>query len=145
LTTCAKKSGQAGKKIKIAREEFRAPVQERWTTAGRWLALVVRLLVRGSGPAGDQWSSAGHGPHSAKLRATLLPPFFLLFFYFSKLFFWCYEEVWGWAWHFERMGVQYSHFLNLAPTLGKVKSSIPHGAWRFHFFPSFFAKIRVYQ
>jgi hypothetical protein len=26
--------------------------------------------------------------------------------------------------------------LNLAPTLGKVKSSIPHGAWRFYFFPN---------
>jgi hypothetical protein len=33
-------------------------------------------------------------------------------------------------------------FLNLAPTLGRVKSSIPHGAWRFHFFSTFFAKIR---
>jgi hypothetical protein len=30
--------------------------------------------------------------------------------------------------------VQHLHFLNLAPTLGRVKSSIPHGAWRFHFF-----------
>jgi hypothetical protein len=36
--------------------------------------------------------------------------------------------------HFGRMGVQYSHFLNLAPTLERVKSSIPHGTWRFHFF-----------
>jgi hypothetical protein len=26
-----------------------------------------------------------------------------------------------------------------------VKSSIPHGAWRFHFFPTFFAKIKVHQ
>jgi hypothetical protein len=35
--------------------------------------------------------------------------------------------------------------LNLAPTLGKVKSSIPHGAWRFHFFPNFiFSKFRIY-
>jgi hypothetical protein len=33
-------------------------------------------------------------------------------------------------------------FLKLAPTLGSVESSITHGAWRFHFFPIFFAKIR---
>jgi hypothetical protein len=31
-----------------------------------------------------------------------------------------------------------SSFLNLAPTLGRMKSSIPHGAWRFHFFPFLF-------
>jgi hypothetical protein len=36
------------------------------------------------------------------------------------------------------MCVQHPHFLNLAPTLGKVKSSIPHGPWRFNFFPNFF-------
>jgi hypothetical protein len=41
------------------------------------------------------------------------------------------------------MGEQHPHFLKLAPTLGSVKSSIPHGAWRFHFFSNFiFAKIR---
>jgi hypothetical protein len=52
-------------------------------------------------------------------------------------------EVWGWAWHFGRMGEQHLHFLKLAPTLGSVKSSIPHGAWRFHSFSNlFFAKIR---
>jgi hypothetical protein len=28
--------------------------------------------------------------------------------------------------------------LNLAPTLGRVKSSIPHGAWRFYFFQILF-------
>jgi hypothetical protein len=27
--------------------------------------------------------------------------------------------------------------LKLAPTLGDAQSSIPHGAWRFHFFPDF--------
>jgi hypothetical protein len=49
------------------------------------------------------------------------------------------------AWHFGRMGVQHSHFLKLAPILGRVKSSIPHGAWRFHFFPKFiFAEFRVH-
>jgi hypothetical protein len=41
--------------------------------------------------------------------------------------------------------VQHLHFLKVAPTLGSVKSSIPRGAWRFHFFPnSIFAKIRVH-
>jgi hypothetical protein len=37
-----------------------------------------------------------------------------------------------------------SNLLNLAPTLGKVKSSFPHGAWRFWFFTnSIFAKFRI--
>jgi hypothetical protein len=31
-----------------------------------------------------------------------------------------------------------SKLLNLAPTLGRVKSSLPHGAWRFDFFSNFF-------
>jgi hypothetical protein len=35
----------------------------------------------------------------------------------------------------------FSSFFNLAPILGKVKSSIPHGAWRFHFFQFFFLKL----
>jgi hypothetical protein len=43
---------------------------------------------------------------------------------------------------FGRMGGQYPHFLKLAPTLGSVKSSILHGAWRFHFFSKKIAKIR---
>jgi hypothetical protein len=34
--------------------------------------------------------------------------------------------------HFGKMDVQHPHFLNLAPTLGRAKSSIPHGTWRFH-------------
>jgi hypothetical protein len=43
------------------------------------------------------------------------------------------------------MGVHHPHFLKLAPTLGSVNSSIPHGAWRFYFFPKFiFAKVEVH-
>jgi hypothetical protein len=30
------------------------------------------------------------------------------------------------------MGVQQLHFFNLAPTLGRVKSCVPHGTWRFN-------------
>jgi hypothetical protein len=30
-------------------------------------------------------------------------------------------------------------------TLGRVKSSVPHRAWRFHFFHCFWSKIRVHQ
>jgi hypothetical protein len=37
-----------------------------------------------------------------------------------------------------------THFLKLAPTLGSVKSSIPHGAWRFHFLQNKFDKIIVH-
>jgi hypothetical protein len=47
-----------------------------------------------------------------------------------------------WARPFGRMGVQHPHLMNLAPTLGRVKSSNPHGAWRFHFFEIFLAKIK---
>jgi hypothetical protein len=32
--------------------------------------------------------------------------------------------------------------LKLAPTLGSVKSSILHRAWRFHFFPNFLLKLK---
>jgi hypothetical protein len=34
-----------------------------------------------------------------------------------------------------------SSFLNLAPTLGRVKSSISYGAWRFQFFPIFLLQL----
>jgi hypothetical protein len=34
-------------------------------------------------------------------------------------------------------------FLNVAFILGRVKSSIPHGAWRFHFFPNLKNKIKI--
>jgi hypothetical protein len=44
-----------------------------------------------------------------------------------------------------RMDVQHSHFLNLAPILGRMKSSIPHGTWRFYFFSTFFTMIRIHQ
>jgi hypothetical protein len=66
------------------------------------------------------------------------PPFsnFLGFF-----FFWVFKDGPG----ILGMGVHHSHFLNLAPTLGRVKFSILHEAWRFHFFPILFAKIRIRQ
>jgi hypothetical protein len=68
-----------------------------------------------------------------------LGPFFQFFLVFFINFFW---GCLGMGLDFRRMEVQHSHFLNLAPILGRVKSSIPHGAWRFHFFPIFiFAKI----
>jgi hypothetical protein len=35
------------------------------------------------------------------------------------------------------MGAQYTHFFKLPPTLGSVKSSIPHNVWRFYFFGNF--------
>jgi hypothetical protein len=45
---------------------------------------------------------------------------------------------------FGRMGAHHPRFLKLAPTLGSVKSSIPHGDWRFNFFSNFFSsKFRV--
>jgi hypothetical protein len=57
-------------------------------------------------------------------------------------FFWKHRE---WAMAFGRMGVQHLHFLKLAPTLGSVKCSIPHGDWKFYFFSNFiFPKFRVH-
>jgi hypothetical protein len=39
-----------------------------------------------------------------------------------------------WARAFGKMGVQHSHFLKLARTLGSANSFKFHGEWRFHFF-----------
>ena len=89
-----------------------------------------------------QEKSLGH-PHKVGRKplptsdaASLFCNFWNIFY----LFVWCYDDDREWARHFRRMGVQHSHFLNLAPTLGRVKSSIPHGAWRF-FFSKFFLKL----
>jgi hypothetical protein len=40
------------------------------------------------------------------------------------------------AWAFWGGGVrlQHPHFLKLAPTLGGIRTSIPHKSWRFNFF-----------
>jgi hypothetical protein len=46
---------------------------------------------------------------------------------------------------FGRMDVQHPYFLKLAPTLGRVTSSIPHGVLRFTFLKiSFFPKLEYY-
>jgi hypothetical protein len=80
----------------------------------------------------------GHLPAMARSLSDYgLAPFFLFFWFFLKK----NLVVWRWAWHFEKMGVQHPHFLELAPTLGRVKSSISHGAWRFHFSFNFFSSI----
>jgi hypothetical protein len=49
-----------------------------------------------------------------------------------------YEDVWEWAWHFGRMGVNHPHFLKLAPILGSVKSSNPLELGDFIFFQILF-------
>ena len=116
LTTCAKKGGQ-----EEARGEFRALVQERLVTSDGLLSMALSLTDHGLG----------------------LPPpsFFQYFKLFNILYFWHYEEVWRWAWYFGRTHVQHSHFLNLVPILRNTKSSIPHGAWRFHVIPKKFLKL----
>jgi hypothetical protein len=79
-------------------------------------------------PAGDRWLPAGH-------RSTLAPAklfqIFLIFLNLKKKNFWKFGK---WARAFERMGVQYPHYLKLAPTLGSANSSKIHREWRFHFF-----------
>jgi hypothetical protein len=73
--------------------------------------------------------------------AVTVVRFFKLFYFFLILFL----DFWGTSWHFGRMGVQYPHFLKLAPTFGSVKFSIPHGNWSFHFFSNFiFPKFTVH-
>jgi hypothetical protein len=70
----------------------------------------------------------------------------LIFCYFLFFILTCFFGKFGeWAKAFGRMDVQLPHYLKLAPTLGSVKCSIPHGNWRFHFFPNFiFSKFRVH-
>jgi hypothetical protein len=74
------------------------------------------------------------GQHKKEIQT----PFFLNFFIFLMLpptlwsiFYWKFGE---WARAFGRMGAQYTHFFKLPPSLGSVKSSIPHSVWRFYFF-----------
>jgi hypothetical protein len=68
---------------------------------------------------------------------ALLFPIFLIFIYL----FWCYEEVWGWAWHFGRVGVQHSHFPYT------WEGEIFHSSWSLEisFFSKKFAKIVIHQ
>jgi hypothetical protein len=83
------------------------------------------------GPACGQQATASCRPAAARsLTQTMARPLFPIFFGLKKIKLGCL----GIGLAFGRMGVRYSYFLNLAPILGRVKSSIPHGAWRFHFF-----------
>jgi hypothetical protein len=91
------------------------PASNHWSLPG----LAVQLLV------GDPWSPASWQPAVRGLEPVGNP--FFAIFYFILLFFWKCG-----AWHFGRMDVHQFHFLNLAPTLGNVTSSILNGAWRFH-------------
>jgi hypothetical protein len=91
---------------------------------------------RKGGPVRGQGMTAAY--YLAQTVVGLLFPFFFWFFFLGG-------GSLGLAMVFGKMGVQHSKFLNLAPTLGSVTSSIPHGAWIFYFFPNFiFAKIRVH-
>jgi hypothetical protein len=87
--------------------------------AGRRLAVAHRLLLA-----------------IYQTACLSLPPlFFCIFWILFTYFFWYYEDGPGILVY----GVCTSlSFFEVAPTLGWVKSSIPHGAWRFHFFPNSF-------
>jgi hypothetical protein len=93
-----------------------------------------RPQVIGPGPTGDQRSPTGRGSTPRQGRPG---PFFLNFFIILMLpptlwsiFYWKFGE---WARAFGRMGAHYTHFFKLPPSLGSVKSSIPHRVWRFSF------------
>jgi hypothetical protein len=100
-------------------------------------SLIAQASTRGWLASSGRLPAAGQ-----RLTCYTMFPFFeknLLIFIFI---FWKFGE---WARAFGKMGVQYPHFLKLAPTLGSVKCSIPHGDWRFHFFSNFiFAKFKVH-
>jgi hypothetical protein len=82
-----------------------------------------RIFIFAKG--GFRAPSCGRGPLLVRLCPFLLN--FLTLFY-KKI-----GKFGERARPFERMDVQHPHFLKLVPTLGSIKSSIPHGAWGFHF------------
>jgi hypothetical protein len=78
--------------------------------------------------AGDYWSLAGPG-HLTGSRPLAVAPLYFNFLIFFDFFIGVMKKV------VDGPGI-----------LGEwVKSSIPHGAWRFKKIPIFFAKIRVHQ
>jgi hypothetical protein len=66
------------------------------------------------------------------LTAALV--FFIFFGFKKKVIFGVMRNILA----FWENGVQHLHFLKLAPNLRSIKSSIPHGAWRFHSFSKFY-------
>jgi hypothetical protein len=120
LTKVPKVGEEGGKKGEVARKKGEVarkkggPMRDRWATVGRWPG------VRWHEPADDQWSPTGCGPQSSTDCAWA--PFSNFFGFFYSL-----GGSLGMALAFSKMGVQHSNFMNLAPTLGSVKSSIPHG------------------
>ena len=94
-----------------------------------------RMSLGHSAAAGRRSLVAGRGNGFPTIK--LCP--FLLKKYILKFIF---LEVQGMGQAFWENGCTTPHFLKLAPILGSVKSSIPHGAWRFHFYSIFFPKIR---
>jgi hypothetical protein len=74
----------------------------------------------------------GRGPNPLPPVGTQILFYFILFYLFGGMR------------YLGRMGIQYTHFFKCPPTLGSVKSSIPHKVWRFYFFGNFiFPKFRV--
>jgi hypothetical protein len=94
-------------------------------------------------PTGDQWSLGGRrqsvvsGSRSLAVRQATSGPFFSIFSFCNIIFcnffkaLVCSKSL-GF---FGGVHLQQPHFLKLVPTFGSVESSIPHGEWRFHFFP----------
>jgi hypothetical protein len=112
--------------VQAGRACVRANQQELTTCAKKWRQEEKILFCKGW-----VWSTQPRHYQSDNLIT-------FEFIYFSFL------ELWGslgMGLAFWKNGCTTPHFLKLAPTLGSVKSSIPHGAWRFHFFPIFFLKL----
>jgi hypothetical protein len=122
----------------------------RWRPIAGWWPLFAHQQVSSSsrGPRTGRRPTVTYLPWPVVWQTADWLPFFaifgimliiiiiilLLLFCITIVIFLCYENGLG---IFGRMGVQHSHFLKLAPILGREKSSIPHGAWKFHFFPFF--------
>jgi hypothetical protein len=99
--------------------------------------------VAGVWKSGGSYAKKGAGgrPTNGRLPAAAynlidyMLPFFLQLFYLILYFF---SRKFEMSMAFWKYGCTALPFFETCPILGRVQSSIPHGAWRFHFFQNCF-------
>jgi hypothetical protein len=91
----------------------------------------VRVWKRGISCLKKGARAVGHGLQSETA-------FFLCIFIFIFIFYFFFGSLEIGLGFWENGYTTPPIFWNLPPTLGSIQSSIPHGAWRFHFFSNFF-------
>jgi hypothetical protein len=107
------KNMAGGRRKKLQGGEFRGPTHGWLVTSDRLPATTCNLT------------------DCMPLLATLF--FFAIFGFFFTFIFGVMRMGLG----FWENGCIVLPFFEACPTLERMKSSIPHGAWRFHFFPNF--------